>query len=1324
MRYIDLYIYYTIRYIVLFTLLIVILLGFIVEKPVFLLKLASKPLSEYGIKYKSIKGGLISGFKLRGFNYQDKITANSAELRVDWNSLKDRKLIIDNLTLNRVHIKKEYLKSLIESNSSNDDNNSSLPLKKIIIKKAHLDIENIIYNNYKINSANLDIKNFKTDIKSQYRGDIKLKLDSNITNLNLTTNITKDNNFKLKGDIEPKRKFLEPLLKEQNITLKRVPKFYIDINKDLKILKYHISINRLGLKYLNYIVDSKKLIFKGNYNIEKKDLNVDINTILNSNLAKLKLKGSANLNLNDINNSLKFRVKSNIKTLNLSIIKPYNINGDINLNASGDMKRVKYTLLTNTLKIRDKKYRVDSKRLIVNGSYNITRKDINIKNIDTILNSNLANLKLKGSSRFNLDDINNSLKFRVKSNIKTHNLSIIEPYNISGDINLNASGDMKRLKYALLTNSLKIRDKKYRVESQRLIVNGSYSVVKKDIDIKKIDTIIYSNIANLKLKGSSSLNLNDINSSLKFNINSNIRPKEEFIEEYIKDKNITIKKSPDINLKANGTLKETNFQINLNDLRVKKEDIDLKLSSITLNGDTKPINGDTKVDIKSRFISNIADGVIKDRLKLNFKDINQTLNSKGDANLLFKSKYINRVLRDKNITDITISNNPKLYIKIDGNLKKLTLTLNSKIDILKYKISSHLKLNSSPIKLDIINHRVDGAINIINISKNMGFSIKSRFNGDYTNPKFMNSSSRVYIKNFNGFGVNLNPLTPINLTIKSNKSGAFAKLDSKRVKLNITTRDYDNIRFILNTKKLYIYKIVKLPDELHHKFIELHLKGDMKISKKYFNINGDIYSNKKFKAKISAKNSSKGLNTYINIPHLKLNADGDIDKKNIKLDIETDSILELEKEIQKLYPFDIVKVDGALTIKSKLKGEKVWLNINSPKIEFNGFNIENIDIDGDYKDNLITLNRVNLKTTGFEDEKFNKEIHLNRKAKIYLGEKRDILIDMLPNILIIAKGDKKYLRGKLFIKNLPIGHPDYGTMFLNTNINYKQNDDKKRVTGDIYLKKMRLFYEAKFLDIAYDPDVLVVTKKSKKIKKRLNNNEFLNNTYININLKAPKAKYKTPDIDLDFNINLNINKSFGEPISLIGRVEDINGHYDQVPKRFKIVNSTVLFKGGEKINPLLDIRVEYELPQVMIYIDIGGDASRPKIEFSSEPPMPKKDIMSYLLLGVSTAKLSNGEGSLGREAELFILNQAARDFAYDFNLDRLFIKDDGTGDGYIIEAGKKITKHNMVIIESSKEGNSYILEHEFDKSVKLRVGQHQKEHPSESIDIFYRKRFK
>ncbi len=66
------------------------------------------------------------------------------------------------------------------------------------------------------------------------------------------------------------------------------------------------------------------------------------------------------------------------------------------------------------------------------------------------------------------------------------------------------------------------------------------------------------------------------------------------------------------------------------------------------------------------------------------------------------------------------------------------------------------------------------------------------------------------------------------------------------------------------------------------------------------------------------------------------------------------------------------------------------------------------------------------------------------------------------------------------------------------------------------------------------------------------------------------------------------------------------------------------FQGGEEINPLLDITVEYELPQILIDIYLRGYANRPKIEFDSDPTMSKKDIVSYLIFGTSTKKLHGG----------------------------------------------------------------------------------------------------
>jgi len=1214
------YLYFLLRWLILIVLILSIGGLFIIEKPYIPLKLVAEPLKKEGITYKSIEGGLISGFTLKGFNYKNKIEAKEVKLKVRWEELENRVLYIDNIQLDNIYIDKDYLASLIDSNNSEDkENNSSLPFDKIIINNSNISLKNIIYKDYNIKYASLKIKNFTTNIKNKYKGNIKLTLDSNITKADINASINNDF-IKLLGDIELNKKFLAPYLIDSNITLLDNPKFIINGSGNLENIKYHLITNCLNIKRGQYTINSKKLILQGDY--------------------------------------------------------------------------------------RDKRY-------------------IDLK-IDTILNGNMGNLKLNGSSSFDLDDLNRTLKYNatLNSSINREFLSPLVDKNIifekDPNIKLKAIGSLREVKYDLDINSLKVKNNIYKINSKKLIVKGVYNIDKNYLD-NKLSTILDSNLAYLKLNGDTTLDLDDINRTLKLKLNANLTPNREFIESKISEQNISIKRLSTINLDLKGNLKKSLFSIDFKNLKVKKDNINLNILSSKIKGDSNILKGDINLNLLTSFNSNLANGNIENKMKLNFYNLNKTLKYNVKIKLDAKAKYLNSLLKDENITVI---NSPKINIKLNGGLEKATFKTYSNISFLKNKKRSDMKLITTPITIDINKHYINGSLTLVNKSQNMGFSLNSKFNGDYTKPKELKTSTRASIKNFNDFGVNLNPLTPLNLKIVNSKNGAYLKLNSKRVNLNIKTEDYDHITFNIKTRNLYLYKIIQLPVELYHKFIKLDLKGDALLSKKYFNINGYIYSNKKFEAKIDAKNSKLGLNALIDTQYLKMVAKGNIDKKDIKIDIKTDSIKNLQKEINKLYPFNIAKVDGAMDTNIKVKGKKAWLNISSSKIELNGFNIEDIDIDAKYNKDLITINRFNLKTTGFKDKKLNKNIHLNRKGTIYLGERRDILIDMLPNILIVAKGDRENFNGRVVIRKLPLGHPDYGSMFLSSNINYNQTREKKRITGNIDIKKMKLFYEAKFLDVDYDPDVVIVTKKSKKLKEKLDSDSFLQDTYIDININAKQANYKTPDIDLGFDIKLDINKNFGKPIALIGRVEDINGRFDQVPKRFKIQNSTIVFDGGEDINPLLDINVEYELPQVLIKISIGGYAKRPKIEFTSEPPMPKKDIMSYLLLGVSTANLTNGEGSLGREAELFILNQAARDFAYDFDLDRLFIKDDGTGEGYIIEVGKKVTKRDMVIIESSQTGNSYIVEHDFSRNIKLRVGQHQKEHPSQSIDLFFRKKFK
>ncbi len=109
--------------------------------------------------------------------------------------------------------------------------------------------------------------------------------------------------------------------------------------------------------------------------------------------------------------------------------------------------------------------------------------------------------------------------------------------------------------------------------------------------------------------------------------------------------------------------------------------------------------------------------------------------------------------------------------------------------------------------------------------------------------------------------------------------------------------------------------------------------------------------------------------------------------------------------------------------------------------------------------------------------------------------------------------------------------------------------------------------------------------------------------------------------------DLDIRKEFHDPVRIVGNISVVRGTYENFGKVFRIEDGNVSFSGGEEINPFLDITALYRVSNINIYINIGGRASEPKIELTSDPAMSETDIISYLVFGASSSDISSGERS-------------------------------------------------------------------------------------------------
>lgn len=432
-----------------------------------------------------MKGGLLSGFTIKDINYNNQIEAKEVTLKVDFEALKDRELIIDNLVLKDAKIDNDFLTNLIDSNSSDknsSDSNITLPFDRVLVKNADISLKDTGYQNYYINSAQLHLSDLQTDMKTEYSGSLTLLLDSNITKADIKASF-KNETYDILGDIEANREFVAPFIKEYNLTLLVNPKFTLKAKGNLDAVKYEANIYRLSLKQNEYLVKSKQFRTKGVFNIRENRIDNSLRTELDGNVVHLKLDALTRLDLDDINRTLEFDIDGRVEPKRGFIpaqLAEQNITikrlPHITLLAKGDMKKIRFKTTIKGLKVKQNKLDLHLKDLELKGEAKPIDGDINTRLL-THFNSSMADGKIALNSNLNYKDINNSLQFDMNSNLNTHGEylnRILKDNNITvigkSQIALSAKGDIKKVEFKTDIYNFRAKQNKININ-----IKNSYS---------------------------------------------------------------------------------------------------------------------------------------------------------------------------------------------------------------------------------------------------------------------------------------------------------------------------------------------------------------------------------------------------------------------------------------------------------------------------------------------------------------------------------------------------------------------------------------------------------------------------------------------------------------------------------------------------------------------------------------------------------------------------------------------------------------------------------------------------------------------------------
>jgi len=188
----------------------------------------------------------------------------------------------------------------------------------------------------------------------------------------------------------------------------------------------------------------------------------------------------------------------------------------------------------------------------------------------------------------------------------------------------------------------------------------------------------------------------------------------------------------------------------------------------------------------------------------------------------------------------------------------------------------------------------------------------------------------------------------------------------------------------------------------------------------------------------------------------------------------------------------------------------------------------------------------------------------------------------------------------------------------------------------------------------------------------------------------------------------------------------VRGYASYYGKRFTVESGRVTFTGTPELNPVLDVIVTQKVSEYVVSIHVTGRAQQPTIAFSSVPELPQTDILSLLVLGKTTDRLTRGErNSLGDAAQQLVggvvAGQLEKTFGKALGLDTIEIgAGEHLGSGSF-RVGRYVTQDLFLSLgrEFGQDGGTSIgLEYSVNRHLKVRGSS--SDQGETAVDFFWR----
>lgn len=159
---------------------------------------------------------------------------------------------------------------------------------------------------------------------------------------------------------------------------------------------------------------------------------------------------------------------------------------------------------------------------------------------------------------------------------------------------------------------------------------------------------------------------------------------------------------------------------------------------------------------------------------------------------------------------------------------------------------------------------------------------------------------------------------------------------------------------------------------------------------------------------------------------------------------------------------------------------------------------------------------------------------------------------------------------------------------------------------------------------------------------------------------------------------------------------------------------------------MLDVTVAKKVSDYLVAIHVEGRAQQPTLNFSSTPELPQADIISLLVLGKTTERLTKSErnslgGGAGQLAGNIIGGQLEQTLGKSLGLDTIEIDSGETLGSGSVKAGRYVTQDLFLSVGrevGEDSGTSIGLEYSINRRLKVRGSSSSQ--GETAIDFFWR----